>query len=109
MSTEKKAGEYLVSGRIKTVAVDEESGTFHASSSSSAGVYVIRYTGVWSCTCPARIERCAHIQACQKITDFQESGGRISLGRDADIDALLADFNSPSEDLRGYDPYENHQ
>jgi uncharacterized Zn finger protein len=104
LTIEGKAAFYLTEGRIKAVAVSESAGVFHAQGSGKEP-YVVRFNGTWACTCPARVERCAHIVAVQTITDFQ-SDGTVSLKKDDDLDALLGTPASASQvDLDGYDPF----
>lgn len=69
----KKAAEYLAQGRVKVKAVvtsGHPTGLFSVAGSLEEP-YEVRYLSNWTCDCPARVPVCAHILACQKITNFE--------------------------------------
>lgn len=90
-----KAGEYLLSGRVKVqFLANEERVDFLANVTPKAGgdPYRVKYThGVWNCDCPARVEVCAHVLACQTITNFKKltAPTEVEFSHNPDIDKLL--------------------
>lgn len=65
MTVEEKARTYLGDGRVRVVTA----GSGHADILvRGSGVYAVQLSeGRWTCTCPARVERCAHIIAASLV------------------------------------------
>lgn len=100
--TQAKAGEYLLSGRVKVQyagreVVEGKDGAplplffAHVSSAAAEGdPYHVKFTtSGWHCDCPARVQLCAHILACQAIFDVSLVEKPADDVPDVDIDALL--------------------
>jgi hypothetical protein len=92
-----KAAEYLLSGRVKVrfcEITDDGRGFFDAWLTPPDGgdPYHVKFNANgWKCDCPARVDRCAHILACQTITAIEEAPDLDppKWGGNPDIDALL--------------------
>lgn len=88
-----KAAEYLLSGRVKVqYLADEERVDFlaHVTPKQGGDPYFVKFNPLgWHCDCPARVQVCAHILACQTITDFQNPDAKPTFVADPSIDALL--------------------
>lgn len=82
----KKADGYLTSGRVKVIRVDvaEHQATLHVEGSTR---YVVRYNAGWSCDCPARVSRCAHVVAAQKVVELHDEMPKLP--SDPELAALL--------------------
>ena len=90
-SIERKAENYLAQGRVSVVEVSADRGEFQVAG-SAAMPYTVLFEGEWMCSCEARIPRCAHVVACQKITHFDPARKiMFNSGEESDIDAILAD------------------
>jgi uncharacterized Zn finger protein len=60
-----KGDRYLIEGRVRVV-----SATAFTVRGSGAEPYRVAYLhGAWACDCPSRVLVCAHVAACQKISD----------------------------------------
>lgn len=99
--TQAKAAEYLLSGRVKVQHSTMEKlpdkaslflGYVTSANQEPGDPYFVTFneTG-WHCDCPARVQVCAHILACQTITDFQnsEKPAHPTFTKSPDMDALL--------------------
>jgi hypothetical protein len=100
--TQAKAAEYLLSGRVKVQRcipefVEGPDGAplpmffAHVFSAAEDGdPYHVKFTtSGWHCDCPARVQLCAHVLACQAIFDFEKIEKPAEAGPNVDIDALL--------------------
>lgn len=100
--TQAKAAEYLLSGRVKVQyasreVVEGEDGAplplflAHVFSAAEDGdPYHVKFTtSGWHCDCPARVQLCAHVLACQAVFDVSMVEKTEDTGPDVDIDALL--------------------
>lgn len=89
-----KAGEYLLSGRVKVqhLVLLPQGPSFKAhvySAKQDGDPYHVKFTANgWHCDCPARVQMCAHIIACQAITDFKIST-KVEFAHDVDLDKFL--------------------
>jgi hypothetical protein len=65
---QEKARRYLVEGRVRILACDEEDGTAQGEVRGHGAIYTVSHdeTG-WECDCLARTE-CAHIAAIKCVT-----------------------------------------
>lgn len=92
-----KAATILLEGRVKVqhlaAGYPAEGPHFmaHVTPSVPGDPYIVRFNANgWHCDCPARVQVCAHVLACQTITDFEPVGGTPVLSsRDPEIDAIL--------------------
>lgn len=91
-----KAAKILLEGRVKVKhlqALGDGHWIFqaHVSPSVPGDPYIVRFNANgWHCDCPARVQICAHVLACQTITDFEPVNSAPVLGSpDPDIDAML--------------------
>lgn len=95
-SIAEKAGRYLAEGRVKVQFVTEDGGLFHVTGSDPGDPYYVRFSSLagWKCDCPARVDVCAHVKACQTITEFKPVESPAPVGfatqRDLSIDELLS-------------------
>jgi predicted nucleic acid-binding Zn finger protein len=64
-----KADRYLTEGRVIVLSLSQNKGEFEVQGSETYSLTAVP----WTCTCPARVEECAHILACKKITSFAEA------------------------------------
>jgi hypothetical protein len=65
---EAKAARYLAEGRLEVLFVAEESARVRASCRGGDGIYSVTCDrGGWSCSCPARVARCAHVVAAELV------------------------------------------
>jgi hypothetical protein len=64
---QEKARRYLVEGRVRVIACDEENGIARAEVRGNGAVYIVDHNEAgWRCDCPARTE-CAHIAALKRV------------------------------------------
>jgi hypothetical protein len=65
-----KARRYLTEGRLVVHEVDEDAGVVRASCRGNGAVYTCGRDsrGWWFCNCPARSDRCAHLEALRLVT-----------------------------------------
>lgn len=93
-----KAAEYLLSGRVKVEhMVRAELGgpgdhfEAHVTPPDGGDPYIVKFNlAGWHCDCLARVQVCAHVLACQTITDLSTVPvERPSFVRDKSIDDLL--------------------
>lgn len=86
-ATETKAKKYLADGKVKVRLHGRENALIEVQG-SEATPYEVKFSGVWSCNCPARM-MCAHIIAARLISPLVEKE-RPSLGTvDAEILKLI--------------------
>lgn len=89
-SVDQKAGRYLAEGRVAVLHVSPMKGRFEVLGSDDEP-YHVGYGGDWTCNCQARVLECAHIVACQKITNFRRvQTSKLSSGDE--ITRLLAEL-----------------
>ncbi len=83
---EDKADKYLADGRVSVLEVSDVRAAAEVRGSET---YLVQHVGVWVCSCPARVDRCAHVVAVSKVIPREEDGS-VHLGvRDTGIDYLL--------------------
>lgn len=62
-----KATRYLTEGRLIVTAVDRLE--VHATCRGDGHLWHQHYrAGLWTCTCPARTDQCAHLRALRTVT-----------------------------------------
>lgn len=82
-----KADKYLCEGRVTVLKVDVAAGDALVEVRGTEP-YKVRFVGVWTCDCPSRVDRCAHVVAAEKIVNMASAS--VHLGeKDPDIDFLL--------------------
>lgn len=95
-----KAATILLEGRVKVQHLghgDLGKQVFgpdfkaHVTPTVPGDPYIVRFNANgWHCDCPARVQICAHVLACQTITDFDPANSSPVIGTpDPEIDAIL--------------------
>jgi hypothetical protein len=90
-----KAATILLEGRVKVKhlqALGDGHWVFqaHVSPTEPGDPYIVRFNASgWHCDCPARVQICAHVLACQTITDLEMPAGKPALAHDPEIDKIL--------------------
>jgi hypothetical protein len=91
-----KAATILLEGRVKVkhlaAGYPGEGPHFmaHVSPTEPGDPYIVRFNASgWHCDCPARVQICAHVLACQTITDLEMPAGKPALAHDPEIDKIL--------------------
>lgn len=93
---EQKAARYVVAGRLMIDRVDEQG--VRARVRGSGEVYdVVFADGAWSCSCPARVARCAHVAAAQLVVAIVA----VALAGEPDPEPQLADGPAEEPSLFG--------
>jgi hypothetical protein len=83
VSPEEKALQYIASGRLKVVHVNQDmnEALVHVVSGSadvtSDDPYSVRFDGEWHCTCQARTLLCVHVRAAQKVVSLNAAKPKI--------------------------------
>lgn len=69
-----KAATILLEGRVSVVSLIMGAAPHfaaHVAPSEPGDPYIVKFNASgWHCDCPARVQVCAHVLACQTITDF---------------------------------------
>lgn len=74
-----KARRYLAEGRLVVVHVDARGA--RARCRGSGAVYDLEVSGgEWSCSCPARVQRCAHLLALALVVNVPSVAAEPDLG-----------------------------
>ena len=94
MSVENKAKQYLTEGKVKVVEFAHSTQLFHVQGTDPYNPYTVRFMGsYWDCSCPARIELCAHVVACRLICNTETHARTLGSSENSDeLDALLSSF-----------------
>jgi uncharacterized Zn finger protein len=88
LTVEEKAEAYLISGAVSVLVATNRRVEARVQG-SSAHPYTVEWNGVsWSCTCPAYINRCAHVTAVRKVVGERQSIARFET-RPSDVDVLF--------------------
>lgn len=86
---EAKADKYLCDGRVTVLAVDPDRARSAVVEVQGTAKYLVRFVGAWTCDCPSRVDRCAHVVAAEKVVRV-DSGNGLQFGEpDPEIDFLL--------------------
>lgn len=88
---QEKALDYLQEGRIQVVRADRHSIVLEVQGSDKHPYQAVFSAGMWSCSCPARVQECAHVLAACLISPFRNSEAEIEMPAEAsDLDELFA-------------------
>ena len=87
-TVEEKADSYLHAGAVSII----EATATHVLArvkGSAADPYTVEWNGVsWECTCPAYINRCAHVTAVKKVVGDRQPVVQIT-SSPSEVDALF--------------------
>lgn len=87
-TVEEKAEAYLLAGAVSIVEATERRVVARVKG-SAADPYTVEWNGVsWDCSCPAYINRCAHVQAVKKVVGERHPVVRIET-TPSELDALF--------------------
>lgn len=91
-ASEKKALEYLVSGKVKVLEHDAYSALITVQGSDTGPYNVIFGNATWVCSCPARKPLCAHVVAAKLISPLRIEVKGFAPNKNPAVDAILADM-----------------
>jgi uncharacterized Zn finger protein len=87
-SVEEKAQAYLVAGAVSILTTTERRVEARVQG-SSPDPYTVEWNGLsWSCTCPAYVNRCAHVTAVRKVVSERHPVVRFETSP-SEVDALF--------------------
>jgi uncharacterized Zn finger protein len=87
-TVEEKAEAYLIAGAVSVVEATPRKVIAHVKG-SALDPYLVEWNGVsWGCTCPAYINRCAHVTAVRRVVGERQPVVRIQ-SSPSPVDALF--------------------
>lgn len=89
-AVEKKALDYLTSGKVKVLRHSAFSAEIEVQGSDPVPYTVLFANATWACSCPARKPLCAHVLAAKLISPLRTETGGFAPKPVAGLDALLS-------------------
>lgn len=96
-ASEKKAHEYLTTGKVRVLEHDDSSALITVQGSAKEPYNVIFGNATWHCSCPARKPLCAHVIAAKLISPLRKEAKGLNPDKDPEIDAVLGDLHAEKE------------
>lgn len=88
LTVEEKAEAYLISGAVSVLTATDRHVVAKVQGSAPEP-YTVEWNGVsWECTCPAYINRCAHVTAVRKVVGERQPIVKFDV-RPSEVDALF--------------------